>query len=65
KNPIYLFYEVVPKNAVGYAGSPGDKHYKCFHGRREIITISRAARSNLSSNVSILRHDPVLTMALS
>ncbi|KAJ6600058.1 hypothetical protein B0H10DRAFT_2441191 [Mycena sp. CBHHK59/15] len=49
KNPIYLFYEVVPKNSVGYNSAPGDKHYKCYHGNRQIITISKASRSNLSS----------------
>ncbi|KAJ6491224.1 hypothetical protein DFH09DRAFT_1105053 [Mycena vulgaris] len=27
RNPINLFYELVPKNSVGYAGAPGDKHY--------------------------------------
>ncbi|KAJ6611565.1 hypothetical protein B0H10DRAFT_2192880 [Mycena sp. CBHHK59/15] len=34
KNPIYLFYEVVSKNSVGYSGAPGDKHYKCYHRNR-------------------------------
>ncbi|KAG2041342.1 hypothetical protein BDR03DRAFT_979344 [Suillus americanus] len=31
-NPIYLFYEEVPKNAQGVEGTKGDKHYKCYHG---------------------------------
>jgi hypothetical protein len=39
----------VTKNSIGYAGAPGDKHYKCFHGNRQVITIPKASRSNLGS----------------
>ncbi|KAJ6549521.1 hypothetical protein DFH09DRAFT_1319998 [Mycena vulgaris] len=42
KNPIYLFYDIVPKNSEGSAGKPGDKHYRCRHGGRKIITITKA-----------------------
>ncbi|KAJ6576373.1 hypothetical protein B0H10DRAFT_1963450 [Mycena sp. CBHHK59/15] len=54
RNPIYLFFESVSQNSVGYAGSPGDKHYRCFHGNREIITISKASNSNVMSECYIL-----------
>jgi hypothetical protein len=48
RNPIYLFYEIVPKNAEGLTGKPGDKHYKCYHGNRKVLTITRAMRSSLN-----------------
>ncbi|KAJ7435090.1 hypothetical protein B0H11DRAFT_1937904 [Mycena galericulata] len=54
RNPIYLFFESVNQNSVGYAGSPGDKHYKCFHGNREIITISKASNSNVRSECYLI-----------
>ncbi|KAJ7429252.1 hypothetical protein B0H11DRAFT_2266386 [Mycena galericulata] len=57
KNPIYLFYEVVSRNSVGYAGAPGDKHYKCFHGNRQIITVSKASRSNLTKLIRHLKNN--------
>ncbi|KAF8144480.1 hypothetical protein K438DRAFT_1782764 [Mycena galopus ATCC 62051] len=41
QNLIYLFYETVPKNENGSIGDPGDKHYKCHHGNRKIITITK------------------------
>ncbi|KAJ6604922.1 hypothetical protein B0H10DRAFT_1957410 [Mycena sp. CBHHK59/15] len=61
RNPIYLFYETVLKNALGSSGTPGDKHYKCFHGNRQIITISKAARSNLGKLIRHLKNNfPVM-----
>jgi hypothetical protein len=50
KNPIYLFYEIIQKNAEGVLGKPGDKHYKCYHGSWKVLTITRAMRSSLNSN---------------
>ena len=47
-NPIYLFYELVPQNASGQPGDPGDKHYCCFHGNRKILTVTKAMKSNLN-----------------
>ncbi|THU95749.1 hypothetical protein K435DRAFT_859260 [Dendrothele bispora CBS 962.96] len=44
-NPIYLFYEQVPLNADGQSGAPGDKHYKCYHGKRKIITVKKTMKS--------------------
>ncbi|KAJ6550103.1 hypothetical protein B0H19DRAFT_1264968 [Mycena capillaripes] len=44
KNPIYLFYDTIPKNAEGHHGKEGDKHYKCRHGSCKIITIMKAMR---------------------
>jgi hypothetical protein len=47
-NPIYLFYEVVPQNASGQPGDPGDKHYRCCHGNNKILTVTKAMKSNLN-----------------
>lgn len=35
-------------NANGTPGKEGDKHYKCYHGTRKILTITRAMRSSLN-----------------
>ncbi|KAJ6608864.1 hypothetical protein B0H10DRAFT_1955084 [Mycena sp. CBHHK59/15] len=55
RNPMYLFYDVIPKNSVGYDGAPGDKHYKCFHGNHQIITISKASCANLGKLIHHLK----------
>ena len=47
-NPIYLFYEEVPTNAHGQAGNDGDKHYKCYHGNRKVLTVTRAIKYNVN-----------------
>ncbi|KAJ6603821.1 hypothetical protein B0H10DRAFT_2314925 [Mycena sp. CBHHK59/15] len=40
---------------------PGDKHYRCFHGNREIITISKASNSNVMKLIRHLKnHFPVM-----
>ncbi|KAJ7938819.1 hypothetical protein B0H13DRAFT_1851401 [Mycena leptocephala] len=57
KNPIYLFYESVPKNAEGRTGKPGDKHDKCRHGNRKIITISKASRFNVGKLTTHLKNN--------
>ncbi|KAJ6621571.1 hypothetical protein B0H10DRAFT_2187885 [Mycena sp. CBHHK59/15] len=44
-------------NSVGYSGAPGDKHYKCYHGNRQIIMILRASRSNLSKLIRHLKNN--------
>jgi len=48
QNPIYLFYEQVDVNKDGKAGEPGDKHYKCYHGNRKVLTISKAMNCSLN-----------------
>jgi hypothetical protein len=48
RNPIYHFYEEIPLNATGLHGAAGDKHYKCFHGARKVLTITKAMQSNLN-----------------
>ncbi|KAJ7809771.1 hypothetical protein B0H14DRAFT_3481158 [Mycena olivaceomarginata] len=53
RNSIHLFYEVVTQNSAGRDGTPGDKHYKSFHGNSQIITISKASRANLGK---LIRH---------
>ena len=59
-NPIYLFYEEVSTNANSARGNPGDKFYKCYHGQRKILTITKAMRSSLngkSSRISVMQWD--------
>ncbi|KAJ7893875.1 hypothetical protein B0H14DRAFT_3661965 [Mycena olivaceomarginata] len=34
-------------NAEGTVGKPGDRHYKCRHGSRKIITITKGMRYNV------------------
>ncbi|KAJ7909419.1 hypothetical protein B0H13DRAFT_1616577 [Mycena leptocephala] len=60
KNPIYLFYDAVSKNAEGTVGKPGDKHYKCRHGNRKVITITKGMRYNVGSKSRTLVSIPVL-----
>lgn len=62
RNPIYLFYEMVSKNAEGLTGKPGDKHYKCYHGNRKVLTITRAMRSSLNGN--LFEFAPILLLIL-
>ncbi|KAG0693873.1 hypothetical protein DFH29DRAFT_815918, partial [Suillus ampliporus] len=60
-NPIYLFYEEVAKNAQGVEGTKGDKHYKCYHGQRKILTITKAMRSSLNGLIGHIKtHFPVM-----
>ncbi|KAJ7833665.1 hypothetical protein B0H13DRAFT_1914471 [Mycena leptocephala] len=55
KNLIYLFFEPVDMGANGTVGSPGNRHYKCFHGARKVLTITRAMKSSLNGLQSHLR----------
>ncbi|KAJ6472249.1 hypothetical protein DFH09DRAFT_477188, partial [Mycena vulgaris] len=55
KNLIYLFYEAVDKSADGKVGSPGNKHFKCYHGNRKVLTITRAMKSSLNGLQAHLR----------
>ncbi len=48
RNPVYLFYEVVSQNTSNMVGDPGDKYYKCYHGNRKVLTITRAMKSSLN-----------------
>lgn len=48
RNPIYYFYEEITHGADGTRGSDGSKHYKCFHGNKRVLTITRAMRSSLN-----------------
>ncbi|KAG1906510.1 uncharacterized protein F5891DRAFT_899344, partial [Suillus fuscotomentosus] len=45
----------VDKNAQGVEGTKGDKHYKCYHSQRKILTITKAM-----FNRSHQTHFPVL-----
>ncbi|KAI9441140.1 hypothetical protein F5148DRAFT_1293400 [Russula earlei] len=48
RNPIYLFYEAVDFAADGSPGKPGDKHYRCHHGNKKVLTIMKAMNHNLN-----------------
>jgi len=62
RNSIYLFYETVSKNAEGQPGKPGDKHYKCYHGNRKVLTITRAMRGSLNGEFFLLFCDSVTNL---
>jgi len=64
RNPIYLFYESVTTNAEGTVGQPGDKHYKCYHGNRKILTITRAMKSSLNGNIPIFALNFMLNLVI-
>ncbi|KAL0958668.1 hypothetical protein HGRIS_014000 [Hohenbuehelia grisea] len=61
RNPVYLLYEESPLNAGGQVGNPGDKHYKCFHGQRKVLTITKAMRSSLNGvTLHLKTHFPAM-----
>ncbi|KAF5376117.1 hypothetical protein D9615_007777 [Tricholomella constricta] len=57
RNPVYLFYEVVDADMYGEQ-VPGSKYYKCYHGNRKILTITKLMKSNLNGLISHLKHFP-------
>jgi hypothetical protein len=61
RNPIYIFYEAVPMNSQGQAGNPGDKHYKCYHGNRKVITVTRAMKYSLNGKQPLLLFTDVVS----
>lgn len=42
---IYHFYERVPNNEEGKPGEPGDKHYRCYHGKHKILTVTKKMKA--------------------
>ncbi|SJK99091.1 uncharacterized protein ARMOST_02377 [Armillaria ostoyae] len=54
-NPIYYFYEEVLLNAEGKPGNKGDKHFKCYHGNRKVLTITKAMKGSLNGLVGHLK----------
>jgi hypothetical protein len=34
-------------------GNPGDRHYKCYHGNRKVITVTRAMKHNLNGKLPL------------
>ncbi|KAK7433563.1 hypothetical protein VKT23_020717 [Stygiomarasmius scandens] len=60
-NPIYLFFEQVLLNAQGSPGAPGDKHYKCYHGKRKVLTVTKAMKSCVTGLTNHLKaHFPAM-----
>ncbi|KAM6491683.1 hypothetical protein JOM56_012845 [Amanita muscaria] len=61
RNPVYFFYELVSQNTSGQMGDPGDKHYKCYHGNRRILTVTKLMKSNLNGLINHLKtHFPAM-----
>ena len=48
RNPIYFFYEVVERNKNGELGNPGDTHYRCLHGTKQIVTVTKKMKHCLT-----------------
>ncbi|KAH8977160.1 hypothetical protein EDB86DRAFT_3093001 [Lactarius hatsudake] len=55
RNLIYLFYEATDLGADGSLGRPGDKHFRCCHGNKKVLTITKAMNHNLNGLVGHLR----------
>ncbi|KAN0131304.1 Ribonuclease H-like domain containing protein [Lactarius tabidus] len=55
RNPIYYFYERVERNANGEIGNAGDKHYRCFHGNRKVVTITKKMKYSLNGVIGHLK----------
>ncbi|KAF8805673.1 hypothetical protein BYT27DRAFT_7104056, partial [Phlegmacium glaucopus] len=47
-NPTYFFYKELSTNKDVKPGEAGDRHYKCYHGNRKILTISKAMNYSLN-----------------
>ncbi|ESK82482.1 hypothetical protein Moror_8534 [Moniliophthora roreri MCA 2997] len=58
RNPIYYFYEQVPTNSDGKPGAYGDKHYRCYHGKCKVLTITRAMKRSLNELIGHLHELP-------
>ena len=56
KNPIHLFYEIVPARPDDKPGADGDVHYHCFHGDHKVCTIKKSMKSNLTGAFHIMLH---------
>lgn len=41
RNPIYHFYNEVDRNDKGEVGIAGDRHFKCLHGNKRILTVTK------------------------
>ncbi|KAF7964435.1 hypothetical protein HWV62_7982, partial [Athelia sp. TMB] len=55
KNPVYYFYEEVQVNAAGEPGQRGDKHFKCYHGSRKTLTVTKAMHFSLNGLILHLK----------
>lgn len=56
RNPVYLFFEIVSSNAEKNAGAEGDIHYRCYHGNRKVLTITRAMKGCLNGEAWPILH---------
>ena len=62
KNPIHLFYEVVP-TGDGKIGDDRDIHYCCLHGAHKVCTIKKTIKSNLTGAFNTVFHLSNLSLA--
>jgi hypothetical protein len=63
KNPIHLFYKVVPTGDDGKIGDNGDIHYCCLHGAHKVCTIKKTMKSNLTGAFNTVFHLSNLSLA--
>ncbi|KAH8995895.1 hypothetical protein EDB86DRAFT_2829407 [Lactarius hatsudake] len=57
RNPIYLFYEATDLGADGSLGRPGDKHFRCRHGNKKVLTIMKVMNHNLNDQETLPTED--------
>ncbi|CAA7268096.1 unnamed protein product [Cyclocybe aegerita] len=53
-NPIYLFYKKVTTDADGTTGD-GTKYFKCYHGTRKTVKITKGMKGSLNNLVGHLQ----------
>ena len=63
KNPVHLFYKVVPISDDGKIGDDRDIHYYCLHGVHKVCTIKKTMKSNLTGAFNTVFHLYNLSLA--
>lgn len=48
-----MFYEVVNRNKNGELGNPGDMHYWCFHGIKQVVTVMKKIKCCLTGESQV------------
>ncbi|KAF9038806.1 hypothetical protein BDZ89DRAFT_1110304 [Hymenopellis radicata] len=56
-NSIHLFYERVSLDENGKPGQEGDMHFRCFHRRRKVFTVTQSANHHLGKLINHLKSD--------
>jgi len=53
RNPVYLFYEAVDADEDGEHGEDGNKYYKCYHGNRKILKVTKKMNGSLNGEFKV------------